>query len=51
MFTYASTPWFFKPFKEWFKFYAVKGLFIIDEGKTKWHVVLISFLLQLVYYL
>ena len=24
-----------------FKFYAVEDLFIIDEGKTKWHVVLI----------
>ena len=23
------------PFKEWFKFYAVKGFFIINKGKNK----------------
>ena len=38
----SSTPWLFSPSKEWFKFYAAEGLFIIDEGKTKCHVVPIS---------
>ena len=51
MFKYSLTPWFFSfPKSDQFKFYAVEGLFIIDEGKTKWDVVFISLLLQLVYY-
>ena len=32
------------PFKECLKFYTVEGFFIINKGKTKWEVVLISLL-------